>query len=90
MEDQVEKLNELLNQFSILDSNSRDAICHSLIDMYESFLKIYSVILPELITKTNEEEIFENLLDIKEELRHIDYHIHDAFLPNSSDEGLHW
>lgn len=54
-------------------------LAHALADIEDSCCKIFEVYLPKIVGKKNENEneIYNTLLDIGEELRHILYHIED-------------
>jgi hypothetical protein len=52
------------------------------VDVYESVQKVYGSLVPQLIDEreASRESVRELLWDLREEFRHIDYHIHDAEL----------
>lgn len=56
-------------------------------DMQNSFNKITQTLLPQLIAEEGEDSIYKILLDIGEELRHIQYHFHDMKFYRYLDEG---
>ncbi len=82
MEEKITKKIKLnLEKIQNIDSKGSEAIIHALVDIEESFEKIYKKIMPELSKNELSEDAVQNLLwDIREELRHIDYHIHDSHL----------
>lgn len=85
MEYNTEKLDELLyailKQMNVKPHDEIDSYIHALGDIKESIAKIYDVYLLEIIeNKDNPEVIQEKLWDIREEFRHIEYHMHDAKL----------
>lgn len=59
-----------------------NAIVHALVDIGESMGKIYGALLPELMAALDQPSaVFkEKLWDIREEFRHIEYHLQDARL----------
>jgi hypothetical protein len=61
---------------------SVDALVHALVDIAESIEKVYGKIIPKILDEPEmaSELLRERLWEIREEFRHIDYHIHDAKL----------
>lgn len=59
-----------------------DAIVHALVDIGESIGKIYGALLPDLMAALDQPNaVFEDKLwDIREEFRHVEYHLHDGKL----------
>jgi len=59
-----------------------DALVHALVDIAESIEKVYGKIIPKILDEPEipPEALRERLWEIREEFRHIDYHIHDAKL----------
>ena len=59
-----------------------DSIVHALADITESSSKIYQTLLPALIDSRNasSDDFKDRLWDIREEFRHIQYHIEDGKL----------
>jgi hypothetical protein len=56
-----------------------DTIVHALVDIQESMEKVYLQLLPKLMNaQTHPTEKTEILWEIREEFRHIAYHIRDA------------
>jgi len=57
-----------------------EALVHALVDIRESMEKIYGTLLPKLIAVLDHspDEFMDKLWDIREEFRHVDYHIHDS------------
>ena len=77
----IKEIEEKLREFKNLKIEKKEDLLYSLIDIEESLKKIYENILPNLATKDLSEEKFQDLLwDIREEFRHIDYHLHDSGL----------
>ena len=71
----------LLEFFSQVGRNREDsdAWVHAIVDIGESYERIFSTLVPEaldIVTSTRDkQEIF---WDIREELRHIEYHVTDV------------
>jgi hypothetical protein len=63
-------------------SEESDGLVHALIDIAVSIEKVYFDVIPKLLSEPNATtEIFKDRLwDLREEFRHIDYHIHDSKL----------
>ena len=57
-----------------------EAIVHALIDVAESIEKIHSASIPKLLLASSSEEVQEILWEIREEFRHVEYHIQDSGL----------
>jgi len=85
----MERLATLLNSLEVVtNSNTADhdeawAIAHGLTDIRESFEKIYGEFLPKLQAGPPAEDLTNVLFDIREEFRHILYHINDMKLTSS-------
>ena len=73
-----------LKRDMIFNKEKLDAFVHSLADIKESIDKIYNNYAPILLENKSAEELEEVIWDIREEFRHIDYHIKDADLLNIS------
>lgn len=68
-----------LMKSGVVDEEKIEALMHALVDVKESFEKIYKVILPQLVKGKNTREQIQDLVwDIREEFRHIEYHIRDS------------
>jgi hypothetical protein len=76
------KLFELVTNDNVMNKEEAEALIHALVDINESIEKVYFNIIPKLQSSTNpsKEFIKESLWDIREEFRHINYHIQDAKL----------
>lgn len=74
-------LNILLNK-KLVPVQDAEAIVHALYDISESIEEIYNVIIPKILQQENgSRELLQDLLwDIREEYKHIQYHIDDAKL----------
>jgi hypothetical protein len=68
----------------IFNKEKLDSFTHSLADIKESLDKIYNIYIPFLLENNSIEILEETIWDIREEFRHIDYHIKDADLTNIS------
>jgi hypothetical protein len=81
MDGVVEKLLQGLVRQGI-DREKADALVHALVDIEESVRKIYVDLVPELVRSLDEspDKFKEKLWDIREEFRHVPYHIEDAGL----------
>ena len=75
---QIELLLEFFSQVGRNREDS-DAWVHAIVDIGESYERIFSTLVPEaldIVTSTRDkQEIF---WDIREELRHIEYHVTDV------------
>ena len=74
------ELFKILLEKTKISAEDADRLSHSLTDISESFDKIYNQIIPKIINETNKELTVELFWDIREQFRHIDYHIKDAEL----------
>jgi hypothetical protein len=65
-----------------IDHERAEAIVHALVDIGESMGKIYGTLLPELmaVLDLSSAEFKDKLWDIREEFRHVEYHLQDAQL----------
>lgn len=79
-----DKLYPKLEKDNIFDKSKLDAFVHSLADIQESMNKVYSKYIPKLLEDKSLENLEEIVWDIREEFRHIEYHINDADLTNIS------
>jgi len=79
-----DKLYPKLKNDRIFTKEKLDSFVHSLADIKESIDKIYNDYVPKLLENKLPEELEEIIWDIREEFRHIDYHIKDADLLNIS------
>lgn len=81
--DEILKLREKLIEIYQTDKVKADSIVHALVDIEESLNNIYHKIIPQLFENSlKTTEIQDLLWDIREDFRHVDYHIHDADLIN--------
>lgn len=65
-----------------MDREQADAVVHALVDIGESMEKIYGTLLPELMRALDQPTaVFKDKLwDVREEFRHLEYHLQDAKL----------
>ncbi len=84
-EDEVNKLVALLEKcpevkkLSSEDSNESGTLAHAFSDLEESFRIFSQEQLPRLVRENlKPKDVFDLLLDIGEELRHVLYHINDS------------
>ena len=79
---QAEKLLALLSARSVLPGRDHEAIVHALTDIAASVEKVYGEMLPVLLSDPTvaTEALQDTLWDIREEFRHIQYHIDDGAL----------
>ena len=75
-----EKLFNLLEQKSSFKKKEIEALVYGLIEIKASFEKIYDSIIPNMlkISENNTELLQDLLWDLREEFRHVDYHIQDS------------
>ena len=57
-------------------------MAHALLDVYESVQKVYGSLVPQMLDdhEASREGVRDLWWDVREEFRHIDYHIYDAQL----------
>lgn len=55
---------------------------HALVDIAESMEKLYGTLLPALVVALDQssDEFKDKLWDLREEFRHVEYHLRDAKL----------
>jgi hypothetical protein len=82
MEEKItKKIKQNLTKINSINEEKNEAIVHALVDIKESFEKIYLDIIPKLsVEGISEDQVQDLLWDIREEFRHIDYHIKDTDL----------
>lgn len=80
-----EVLYNLLKKHQVFKQDELDAYVHALVDIKESMDKIYNIFLENILNNedSSKDEILNNLWDIREEFRHIEYHIKDAKLTDT-------
>jgi hypothetical protein len=68
-----------LNRFNSNDHNEAGALAHALGDMEGSFRKLLDEVFPKALDQPmSEEQLNEFVWSIRDELRHIVYHIRDV------------
>lgn len=78
-EDFIKEIERKLNKMENLQSDKKEALIHALVDIKISIETVYDEILPKLVNEElSSKEIQDLLWDVREEFRHIDYHIHDS------------
>ena len=72
-----ERLFELLTRRELVAADESGVVVHALIDIAESIEKVYCRILPTLLSEPEAatEVLKDRFWDIREEFRHIDYHV---------------
>jgi len=76
-----DKLYEILLRNKIFAQKELDAYVHALVDINESLTKIYTECVNNILSNgDNKDAIINAIWDIREEFRHITYHIDDAKL----------
>ena len=77
--DLAEKLNKFdsIKKFDSEGEPEAYRLVHSLSDLEASFQRISDDFIPSLLVSDNEDDCYEALLDIADELRHVLYHIQD-------------
>lgn len=75
----VNLINARIKESKLITDDNIDALVHALVDIKESTEKIYNSLLPQLCGSQNNSETLQDLLwSIREEFRHIEYHIQDS------------
>lgn len=65
--------------YDLLSDDKAESLIYALQEIKNSIDLIYEEILPKLVKeKTNKEKYLNLLWDVREEFRHIDYHIKDS------------
>lgn len=80
--DKGEKLFHLLVTRQVLTKEEAEAAVYALLDIAGSVEKVYREVVPKILSNPDApiEELQELVWDIREEFRHVDYHIHDGGL----------
>jgi hypothetical protein len=75
------ELLELLKCRQVLPEEQSEAVVHALVDIGEAVEKLYCDLIPKIINDTDGGTLLQDhLWDVREEFRHIDYHLHDSNL----------
>ena len=74
---------QLINKLQYSEKRARDLL-YGIMEIYNSFDRVYNALIPELIKNQDldRNELQEWIWTIREEFRHIDYHVQDAELTN--------
>lgn len=72
-------LYEVLKKHHIFEQEDLEAYIHAIIDIRASIVKINEFLL-DVDDKIDKEEVKEIIWSVREEFRHIDYHLKDANL----------
>jgi hypothetical protein len=81
----VKILLELFTRGDLLKQEAAEALVHALVDIKLSINNVYDKVLPQLIQKQGsmtKEQVLEGLWELREQFRHIDYHIKDSNITN--------
>jgi hypothetical protein len=78
----IDRLLLLLRENGGMSAEGADAAVHALIDISQSMDQIYEQLVPALLSPntTTAAGIKDKIWDLREELRHVDYHVHDSGL----------
>jgi hypothetical protein len=79
---QADELFELMKSRGLLEGEDIETVIHALIDISESVEKIYEELIPNILNASDakKDDLKDKLWDVREEFRHIEYHIKDAKL----------
>jgi len=79
---EANELFELLTAQRVASEDEAGATVHALVDIAESMDRIYRELIPKIMNGSDEEprKLQDILWEIRDEFRHVDYHIHDARL----------
>src|SRR5258708_5687431 len=66
-----------INTYNHDDHKEAWVLAHSLLDLEKSFRAFLDVRLPQLLAADNPDDICGALIDIRDELRHVYYHLRD-------------
>ncbi len=76
-----QELYAILKRVGFKEKEELESYIHALLDIEESIEKVYNVCIRNILDNKDDPEIIQNnIWDIREEFRHIDYHISDANL----------
>ena len=76
-----EKLYAIFQKHQIFKNDELDSFIHALNDINDSIVRIYDEHINVILNNSEDKElIVNNMWDIREEFRHIAYHIKDAKL----------
>ena len=79
---QADKLFELIKSHGLLGPEEAEAFIHALNDISESIERIYCELVPNMLNSSiaKDDDLKDKLWDVREEFRHIEYHLKDAKL----------
>jgi hypothetical protein len=78
--EQAKELNEILVSHKILNPDEAEALVYGLSEIAESIDTVYLKIVPQILSEKNHDDLQEKVWDLREEFRHIQYHINDGKL----------
>lgn len=71
----------ILEKVKIKEDEELESYVHSLLDIEEAIEKIYGLYIKKILESENDFEVIQDAIwDIREEFRHIEYHINDGKL----------
>lgn len=78
----AQQLFELLRSRGVLPEAEAEAVAYALLDIAGSARRVYSDVIPTILDEPNAslEHLKDRIWDIREEFRHIAYHIRDGKL----------
>jgi hypothetical protein len=76
--EQSAKLNRLLIESNVLSQDETEKLLYGLSEIADSFLQVYERIIPEILEQEEKKNIKDKLWDLREEFRHIQYHLDDG------------
>jgi hypothetical protein len=79
-QEQAQKLTEILRLYNVLSPQETEAFVYALVEISESVSKVYSQIIPAILLAKGPDALKDKIWDLREEFRHIQYHIDDAKL----------
>jgi hypothetical protein len=76
----ADKLLDMLKKNPRFSQEQAEALVHAMVDIAESMNKVYGEVLPRLLSEPNAsaDVLQDRIWDLREEFRHIDYHVHDS------------
>jgi hypothetical protein len=82
LHDHMDRLLLILQENGGMPALRAEAAAHALVDISQSMDQIYDVLIPALLSPslTAAADIKDRIWDLREELRHVDYHVHDSGL----------
>lgn len=76
----ADKLLDVLQKNPRFSRERAEALVHAMVDIAESMNKVYGETLPRLLSDPNAspDVLQDRVWELREEFRHIDYHVHDS------------